>query len=110
MKPISMRCNQQQWEEIKPILLENGLKIQSIHSFKDYPYLVNNWNGTLSFLGNGNNTFKKLFDRTVFEEWNKKVFLEYCGILQKIIPKYFVVKEDSNNPLWRKYIKWLNET
>ena len=26
------------------------------------------------------------------------------------LPKYFVVKRDDANPLWRKYIDWLNKT
>jgi len=25
------------------------------------------------------------------------------------LPEYFVIKRDANNPLWRKYIDWLNE-
>ena len=27
----------------------------------------------------------------------------------KQLPKYFAIKRDENNPLWDKYIKWLNE-
>lgn len=26
------------------------------------------------------------------------------------LPKYFVVKQNRNNPLWQKYINWLNKT
>ena len=26
------------------------------------------------------------------------------------LPKYFIVKRDASNPLWQKYINWLNET
>lgn len=26
------------------------------------------------------------------------------------LPKYFVIKRDASNPLWQKYINWLNET
>jgi hypothetical protein len=26
------------------------------------------------------------------------------------LPKYFAIKRDANNPLWNKYITWLNET
>lgn len=26
------------------------------------------------------------------------------------LPKYFIIKRDENNPLWDKYIYWLNET
>ena len=29
---------------------------------------------------------------------------------KKSLPKYFVVKRDDANPLWRKYIQWLNTT
>ena len=28
----------------------------------------------------------------------------------KKLPKYFVIKRNANNPLWDKYINWLNET
>lgn len=27
----------------------------------------------------------------------------------KQLPKYFVIKREANNPLWNKYIQWLNE-
>lgn len=25
------------------------------------------------------------------------------------LPKYFVIKRDGSNPLWRKYIDWINK-
>lgn len=28
----------------------------------------------------------------------------------KQLPQYFVIKRDASNPLWQKYIDWLNET
>lgn len=27
----------------------------------------------------------------------------------KKLPKYFVIKRDGSNPLWRKYIDWINK-
>lgn len=27
----------------------------------------------------------------------------------KELPKYFVIKRDADNPLWKKYIYWLNK-
>ena len=30
--------------------------------------------------------------------------------MEKKLPKYFVIKKDSDNPLWKEYIKWLNRT
>jgi len=28
----------------------------------------------------------------------------------KTLPLYFAIRRDSSNPLWRKYINWLNAT
>lgn len=28
----------------------------------------------------------------------------------KTLPKYFIIKRDTNNPLWKDYIEWLNKT
>lgn len=28
----------------------------------------------------------------------------------KELPEYFTIRQDSTNPLWLKYIKWLNKT
>jgi hypothetical protein len=30
--------------------------------------------------------------------------------MKKQLPKYFVIKRVKNNPLWIKYIEWLNKT
>ena len=30
--------------------------------------------------------------------------------MEKKLPKYFVIKKDETNPLWKKYITWLNKT
>jgi hypothetical protein len=27
----------------------------------------------------------------------------------KTLPEYFVIKRDENNPLWAKYIEWLEK-
>ena len=27
----------------------------------------------------------------------------------KTLPKYFVIKKDENNPLWEKYLDWMND-
>ena len=27
----------------------------------------------------------------------------------KTLPRFFIIKRDDNNPLWRKYIDWLNQ-
>lgn len=39
---------------------------------------------------------------------NIQEFKEKVMGIKKELPKYFVIKLDKSNPLWNKYIKWLN--
>ena len=92
IKPIVMRCNSQQWEEIKPILEKHKIKIFDIsYRFDSCPYLVNNLDGILGEISNS--PHKNIYNRTVFEEWNQDVFLEYCGIKEK--KQLFTIKDLS---------------
>jgi len=98
MKPISMKCSKEQFEEIKPILEENGLEIYDLNLFNKFPYLVNNSVGnfgTISIISNGNKSFH---NRTVFEEWDKDLFLKYCDIkpISKKIDMKPISKNDGN--------------
>ena len=79
-KPIAMRCNQQQYDDIKQILLNNGCKCRLDGTFINYPYLVNNYNDVNNHINHVYDHTKNTFRRTVFEIWNKNTFLEYCGI------------------------------
>ena len=81
MKPVSMRCNQQEWKEIKPILEKHKIKIDAITNFKGNSYLINNLDSNLGLVSNS--PYKNIHNRTVFEEWNKEIFLEYCGIKEE---------------------------
>jgi len=77
--PIAMKCNQEQFEAIKPKL--GGLKIKSIASFKACEYLLNNYMGEKLLISNNNASGKLDFpERIVHETWNEKIFLEACGI------------------------------
>ena len=86
MRPISMKCSQKQFNQIKPVLEENGLTIVSIDSFTDHPYLVNNLGNDFGEVSNAMPHNKDSWDREVFEEWDQDLFLQYCGIETK--PKY----------------------
>lgn len=80
-KPISMKCNQEQFDAIKPILEKRGMEIRSINSFASNPYLTNNFtdiSGIISNLVIGD--FLNVHGRTVYEEWNQDLFLRCCGI------------------------------
>lgn len=79
-KPIAMRCNQQQYDEIKQILIDNGCRCNLNGTFNDYPYLTNNYDWNKNNINNTINGLKDSYNRTSFETWNKDIFLEYCGI------------------------------
>lgn len=83
-KPIAMRCNQQQYHEIKQILLDNGCECRLDDTFNERPYLTNNFSSDRNSINNTIYALKNDYNRTVFETWNKDVFLEYCGIETKI--------------------------
>jgi len=81
MKPIAMKCSEEQFEKIKPIL-EKNLIIERITDFIDNEYLVNNFAGDLGVISNISNLAKNINNRTCFEEWDEKIFLKYCGIIK----------------------------
>jgi len=107
MKPIAMRCTEQQFEEIRPILEKNGLNIINIKNFQTCPYLVNNANNKLGDITNSLKDSIYWYTRTVFENWDMNTFLEYCDIKPEL-PKSFAIKHKPCE-LWDKYIEWLNK-
>ena len=81
MKPIAMKCSQEQFEEMRPLLIKDGrFKVGCIDSFKTYEYLVNNYGESLGTITNmklgslGNK-------RNIFHTWDKDTFLKYCDML-----------------------------
>ena len=75
-KAIAMKCNQEQFEAIKPKLKR---KDTTIWSFNKFPYLCNNFDGKkmVTNISKNNETFK---DYKVYETWNEETFLRACGI------------------------------
>ena len=78
--PIAMKCNQEQFDAIKPILEEHGMEISEIDSFVYYSYLTNNYCGDERTISNIANSDKKFNNRTSYEQWNQDTFLKACGI------------------------------
>ena len=78
--PIAMKCNQEQFDAIKPILEKHGMKIVSISPFDEYPYLTNDLGNRQGLISNVGNYAKNSYNRTVYEQWNQDVFLKACGI------------------------------
>lgn len=79
-KPIAMKCTEEQFNAIKPILEANGGRIYCIQMFSNAPYLVNNLDSIPMCISNVSDSRMGKNGRTVFEEWNQDTFLEYCGI------------------------------
>lgn len=86
MKPIAMKCSEEQFYRIKPILEESGLTIRNIDPFTNYPYLINNLGDRFGDISNATDDYKTKWDREIFEEWDQEIFLQYCGIETK--PKF----------------------
>lgn len=86
MKPISMKCSKEQFEQIRPIL-ESDKRITIDHvnnSFLTYCYLTNDYGGKTGHVSNIGTASYKDFDREVFEEWDQNKFLLCCDM--ELIP------------------------
>jgi len=89
VRPIAMKCTQEQFESIKPKLEKNGIRISNMSSFEKDPFLVNNaFSDELCVC---NFSSKNRNDRELFETWNEQIFLESCGI--KVEETYQITKE-----------------
>lgn len=79
-KAIAMRCTKEQFESIKPKLESVGLEISQLKDFETSCYLVNNFSGNINSITNILPYDINSYNRKVYQEWNKKLFLEACGI------------------------------
>ena len=81
-KPITMDCNQQQFDAIKPILEKHGFTFdEGAWNFTKWPYLTNNYDdgiGLSKIIGNAPGKNHK--HRPYVGQWNQDLFLKCCGI------------------------------
>lgn len=77
--PTAMRCTQEQFEAIKPKLIERGI---DVWEYEFAPYLVNNLfdNPLVVAMNKLSNIHRK-----VYEEWNEEIFLRNLGG-EEIVP------------------------
>jgi len=83
MRPIAMKCTQNNWDNIKTILEENKVDIKWANYFERCPYLVTNLDNRLGVVSNVLHEDKESHNRQVYEEWNKNTFLDACGVKVK---------------------------
>lgn len=90
MRKIAMRCTQEQFDDIKEELKNNNIKIKTDYQeIVKLEYLTNDYETkplNVGFCGHWN---KKYNCRETYEQWDKNIFLEACGIE----PKYKITKE-----------------
>lgn len=79
--PISMRCTQEQYESIKPILDANGISNDFVFSYAD-TFLVTNYSDDIVVMNTLSIDAEK-FGHTLFTEWDEKIFLKCLGIETK---------------------------
>lgn len=124
IRPIAMKCNQEQFESVKKKL--KGMEIADNDiNFMSYPYLVNTFKG---YNKTGIGTYDKSMIRKnqeIHETWNEEIFLNACGIeteqtytitkeqllelengftlpkLKKWFPDVFEVKLEAGEWYWR---------
>ena len=95
--PIAMKCNQEQFDDIKPLLKSVGYKIFDIDNFDKYEYLTNNYIKTKNDVSNIHQDYIMNYGRKVYHEWDKKIFLNACGIEWVEPLKNDIVEEVINN-------------
>lgn len=104
-----MKCNQQQWEEIKPLLDKHNIKFRDVYQLDISNYLVNNYGDNSLIVTNVSHTSSTKYGRKVYEEWNKDIFLAACGVSDEfVLPKRWWLKITDENRsdvnYWRRNI------
>ena len=78
MKPIAMKCSQEQFDKIKPKLKRMEIT-DNFFNLKEYPYLTNDYyNYDRQGLGSVNKHI--IYGREIYEIWDEKIFLQACDI------------------------------
>jgi hypothetical protein len=104
MKNIAMRCNQSQFDAIKPILEYNNKKILKVIDFNRFPYLANVEGAifNIKYPLNAKGEWIDGTERNTYEEWNPFLFLESCEIKNV---GYSIKITDANAFLLSEYFK-----
>lgn len=78
---VSMRCTEEQFKELEPILRGNGIRIYRVDNFKLNVYITNNWakDGTV-VIANHVDKHSIILENTVHETYDKDLFLSCCGL------------------------------
>jgi hypothetical protein len=78
---VAMRCNEQQFEEVREQLEKMGYKIFKTF-FDEHKYLVNNLGGENGALSSVQDYEKSAHSRLVLEQWNADLFLALAAMVE----------------------------
>jgi len=82
-EPIAMKCNKEQFNELKPILDEFKISLGYVEFFNTYPYLFNHFiikaDKTIVVT---NRCLSSVTNEIVYNEFNAEIFLKACGIVE----------------------------
>ena len=96
--PIAMKCNKEQWEDIKPLLVRDNIIIRHITSFDHDTWLTNNYIDIKLNISNVPIWSAYFFKRNIYSEWDKNIFLNACGIEEEfVLPEKWCVKVTNEN-------------
>ena len=106
--PIAMKCNKEQWEDIKPLLVKNNILIRHITSFDHNIWLTNNYIGLNLNISNVSICSASFFKGIIYTEWDKNIFLNACGIETEanfIVDRWYKVIYNTSRNFYIKYKK-----
>jgi hypothetical protein len=81
MKAIAMKATQEDWDSVKDLVK----KYKGIASFKGFPYLVTNYMNVLGLVSNNDGDYKDIYNRTVYETFDRSIFLDALDIIEEKI-------------------------
>jgi hypothetical protein len=106
--PIAMKCNKEQWEDIKPLLVKDNILTRHITTFDDDTYLTNNYMDIKLNISNVSICSASFFKRKIYTEWDKNIFLNACGIETEanfIVDRWYKVIYNTSRNFYIKYKK-----
>lgn len=77
-KAIAMKCNQEQFEAIKPKLEKAGVGSYRFIDISEFPYLTSPLKNNEKVSNHSLDTMNRV--REIHKTWNERIFLEACGI------------------------------
>ena len=106
--PIAMKCNKEQWEDIKPLLVKDNILTRHITSFDHNTWLTNNYMDIKLNISNVSICSVSFFKRKIYTEWDKNIFLNACEIeteVNFIVNRWYKVIYNTSRNFYIKYKK-----